>query len=404
MSAANNQQFAEACNLLEGEWPPAEIEVCICEFPHPHISVSTGGSLSMPSKFIDREMQPANWRRYGQSVKKCYSIKDVQLSLNDESEIWPEAAQCLEAFFEELKENKTIEYILLDLDVSTAISPLDLRHFFQENSNLKCVELRSDFPVTPVESTHISTALRDVSLNRLCMAGCNFMNNGSLERIISACKTVNELSLSCCENFEFTALAELIRDPTSTLQELHINEEVQISQNLEIERAQSEIISSLNQNSRLKLLRVDDSFVEEEEEECFAKLLCNNASLDSIYNSNHSLQKVEITNIIEEESRVPKHCQQYLELNKNPNKMKVIQHKIMKHYFSGHYEASSLANMPLAVVPQVLGIDLSPKSKEDVALQCSAMFNIVKSIPELCAVSSRGEVPSVGNKRQRVGM
>ena len=76
----------------------------------------------------------------------------------------------------------------------------------------------------------------------------------------------------------------------------------------------------------------------------------------------------------------------------------------MQFYFSGHFDMSSITNMSLSVVAHIMGIDVEDKQ--------SAIFNILKSIPELlCSASSRDGVQSqisladgsvVGyNKRQK---
>ena len=76
----------------------------------------------------------------------------------------------------------------------------------------------------------------------------------------------------------------------------------------------------------------------------------------------------------------------------------------MQFYFSGDFDTSSITNMPLSVVAHIMGIDVEDKQ--------SAIFNILKSIPELCSASSsdgRGSQSqisladgSVGcNKRQK---
>ena len=52
----------------------------------------------------------------------------------------------------------------------------------------------------------------------------------------------------------------------------------------------------------------------------------------------------------------------------------------MQFYFSGHFDMSSITNMSLSVVAHIMGIDVEDKQ--------SAIFNILKSIPELCSASS----------------
>ena len=77
------------------------------------------------------------------------------------------------------------------------------------------------------------------------------------------------------------------------------------------------------------------------------QLLCNTASIETIIQSNHSLQILMINGEKDQ-------YQQYLEINKNPNKKKVVQTKIMQFHFSGNFEKSSIANMPLSVLTYIM--------------------------------------------------
>ena len=74
-----------------------------------------------------------------------------------------------------------------------------------------------------------------------------------------------------------------------------------------------------------------------------------------------------------------------LELNKNANKDKVIRKKIARYYFVGNFSISMFAKMPVSVLPEVIRlIELDKNNK------LSAIFRILKTIPVLCNVSSRG--------------
>ena len=429
---STSDQFARACNRLDGYEGTIKVRY--------HLPGTWGGVFPMSrhtplieawsstQDIKDKDMDIAGWRQYGRAIKASPKIDKIELKADvDRDEdgrpevISQEAAPCLYAFFEELKENTSIEEFKLDVYASSAISAVDLRYFFQNNPKSRKVHLIGP-PLSPGQSAHIiSNALRDIPLNELIWnvePGVDEISRSAFEQILLACRNVKVLELfNLFEYFQIIiSIAELLRDPTTLWEDLHVRygdvDSIFDSSN---ERAENEILSSLHQNSKLKWLKigVKGLFEGDDVARHFTKILCNTDSLETVYNSNHSLQDIVINNAYPREW---KHIEQYLQLNRNINKKKVIQCKVMKYYFSGNFEASSLANMPLAAVPLILAIDPSMDKKhacdenEDGALRCSAILNIIKSIPEVCAVSSRGAVQSGGNvkddgstnKRQKV--
>lgn len=151
-------------------------------------------------------------------------------------------------------------------------------------------------------------------------------------------------------------------------------ENVSTISDLDMEWAESEILKSLTQNTKLRDLRATSLFQGDGARESFKILLCNIASIQSVRQSNHTLQKIMI-------DYKDVTCQQYVELNKNPNKKKVIQEKMMQFYFAGDFDASAIADTPLAILAHILGLDVQKKQ--------SAVYNILKSVPELCNVLNR---------------
>jgi hypothetical protein len=121
-------------------------------------------------------------------------------------------------------------------------------------------------------------------------------------------------------------------------------------------------------------------------------------------------------------------------LNKNANKVKVIQDKIMKYYFVESFDLAPFANMPLSVLAQVMSLGREPKDENEdsntllsmlqvgfeslddedldadgvMSNKQNAIFELLRGIPELCNVSSRRvpfkhvDVLDTGcNKRQK---
>ena len=248
----------------------------------------------------------------------------------------------------------------------------------------------------------LSAALRDLSLKNLQIDISSFTRNETLEQVLPACQMMKKMELrGLSRNNLFSSIAEWLRDPMTLLPELVLEGGSGLNPNLDVERAENEILSSLAQNVNLRSFKVLSfyrnhvlPFQSDVSIERIKQLLCNTASIGSIIQSNHSLQVMMTTGEKDE-------YKQYLKINKNPNKKKVVQTKITQFYFSGEFDASSIANMPLSVLAHAIGIDVEKKQ--------TAIFNILKSVPELCAVSSRGGgvVKSEGerdNKRQKIGL
>ena len=293
-------------------------------------------------------------------------------------------------------------------------SALDLSFFFENNEKLIDVEiLYRNNNVTPEQSAQLSTALSNVSLKRLFIRcfSIGITIDRSFEQILSACQKVNYLKVQGLkENLKFTALAELLR--AGTMEKIYLIKGRDNAPNLDIQMAERELLESLNQNSRLRSFKVMGLFRGEGAGESIKNVLCNTTSIVSVCQSNHTLETIVVVDYAKNEIKLDD-IEEYLKLNKSSNKRKVVQCKLMKYYFSRHVVLSSpdqsnnpmrsIANMPLGLLSEILGIDIPEKQ--------SAVFNIIKCIPELCDVSSRYDVHaerssnsenSSRNERQKV--
>jgi hypothetical protein len=87
------------------------------------------------------------------------------------------------------------------------------------------------------------------------------------------------------------------------------------------------------------------------------KLLCDVSSIESIFNSNHTLRWITVSG-----HRLSTFAEDYLELNRQyQDKAEVIRTKILRFYFIGEFDVSPFVNMPLSVLPQIM----SQIEKED---------------------------------------
>jgi hypothetical protein len=394
---STHEQFMLACDRLKDDdaiidlvkiiysnAPGQPVSECIQAKIQGYIKESSGYFSWQTSDVIhwqtdihDTEIDAAGWREYGKSIKNSKRIHTLSLIQQAPfNEITPRAAKCLQAFFGGLKSNQSIQDIDLSVALMMAISPLDLKHFFHNNRKLKRAVLGDSYPMTPLQSAHISTALSGVShLTRMSIE-CAFSDYGSCRQILLACSKISELRLSNFDRTEhFTALAELLNDPATAWQELYVRARIR-DMNIDAEKAEDDILASLAQNMELKAVSFGGGLFEEgKAEDCFATLLCDPTSIDSVCQSNHTLKQIHIN------YHPVLGCEEYLKLNRISNKKKVVQQKIMQCIFSRPFDGSSLANIPLVVLPQVLGLDVPKKQ--------SAIFNILKSLPELCDAKGR---------------
>jgi hypothetical protein len=60
----------------------------------------------------------------------------------------------------------------------------------------------------------------------------------------------------------------------------------------------------------------------------------------------------------------------------------VIRKKILRYYFVGEFDVSSLSSMAVSVLPEVIS-QINGKDK------LSAIYRLLKCIPDLCNVSDR---------------
>lgn len=134
-------------------------------------------------------------------------------------------------------------------------------------------------------------------------------HDDAFRRIVLACSNVKSLYLRCSNMARVTSLADLLRNPKSTLTCL------------------------LFKDSPHKDIR-----------EMITNAICDTSSIETIQSSNHTLQKV----IIRYRDH-PSQMKDCLELNKNVNKDTVIRQKIARYYFIGDFDISPFVTMPISL-------------------------------------------------------
>jgi hypothetical protein len=139
------------------------------------------------------------------------------------------------------------------------------------------------------------------------------------------------------------------------------------------EQVVSDIWASLVGNTTLNAIcieTIDDSW----EQKYFDSdiLLCDVSSIESISNSNHTLQYISVSghNI----STLADHC---LLIDMTVDKANRIRHKILQYYFAGKFYVSPCVHLPLSVLPQIIAKSKDSKSSLQCIGCCSAYQNCV---------------------------
>ena len=322
------------------------------------------------------------WRQLGRAIRNSTSLRwffFMISELSNDAHVDSEAAACLAVFFDEIKHNTSIENMILFLYSSDELPMLSLDHILLHNERLNRIDLESIESITLDQSRVIAAGLGGALLSSFCMISCEFGDNETHRQIVSACTGVKDFAVCCGNSSQCGAVASLLRDPRTMLEQLHVETANYLGDD-ELAAA-IEIIASLAGNTKLKHLTM--FFHVEDGEELinnhFMNLLCNCSSIEDIINSNHTLEKTDT----DPWTASPFAYAECLELNKLTNKKRVVQNKIMQYYFLGDFDSGPFVSMPISVLAKVLSLGKEMRN------QNTSIFNLLRSIPELCNVSSR---------------
>eukprot|EP00956_Cyclotella_meneghiniana_P027944 scaffold64050_cov37-Cyclotella_meneghiniana.AAC.9 len=219
-------------------------------------------------------------------------------------------------------------------------------------------------------------------------------NRSAFRRIILACSNVKRLEVCGSTVSQCATIAALLGKSTSILSEITLTGKMGDAQI-------STIAAGLTGNTTLKKMHFSKY---QGGMSPMAEVLCDISSIKGIIESNHTLE--EILPMRNWHPRV-RNC---LNLNHwNTNENEIARKKIAKYYFVRDFNVSPFYDMSVSVIPEVLS--LLPKvfrridlRKNELTNCQSAIFRMLKSIPELCNVSSRDalHVVGYGNKRQKI--
>eukprot|EP00984_Skeletonema_dohrnii_P003725 scaffold1290_cov112-Skeletonema_dohrnii-CCMP3373.AAC.3 len=117
--------------------------------------------------------------------------------------------------------------------------------------------------------------------------------------------------------------------------------------------------------------------------EDMSSTLCDGTSIESIFNSNHTLSMIEPLFPMDPGIKL------LLKMNENDDKVEVARQKIIKYYFLQQNNLHELGRMDLGLLPRVLGyVDKYEPTR---------LYEIVRAIPSLVHNNEK----SIGTKRKR---
>ena len=320
--------------------------------------------------------------------------------------------QRLQSIYRGIESNTSIKTLTLDLE-SIGI-PRNESFSLLNFQNAQFISNLNDFRILNINSVTLndddSTVIAQALAGMLSLVSLNIRylatRASAFRTIISACpSSVEWLYISCDTAEHCSILASFLQSNHLMVSHLNVTkkdsivvEEDSLDSFQLSEQEASMIIDGLkNGNTCLETLYIfcckGDTFFTSAQ-----TLLCDTTSIESICLSNHTL--IELQPFLESEVRFDVFSEQEvkfgiivdsLRLNRNSNKNRVIREKISRYYFVGNFDVSPFVKLPVSVVPSVLGMIKGKKLDRQ-----SAIFRLLKSIPDLCNVVSRVNI-NVGN-------
>lgn len=364
---------AEACEQLQSN--PQIIWSLRVEFFNQQVSGILESHFSRGLRFSVRLPDVDSWRSLGAAVRNSTlprleaGIKKAGININ--RKLPPAAARCLDVFWKEVKNNKSIKYV--DLDLMGA--PMDhLTGFIQNNNSLMSLTLRS--AVSLRQSYALSTAIsKRVQLSHVRIHDCNFPHYGSFVQLLEGCASVDKLMVRCKNNPQCNAVTALLRDTANSIRVFNL-----LLKKVDSEQVMIEITESLVGNTTLQSLTIGN--VRSTGQGCFEKLLCDTSSIQSISNSNHTLERIHLHGANKRYELSP-FAEKCLALNRNQEKVKVIRDKIRHFYLVCEFDVTPFSSMTVSVLPEAMSQIQAIVQEEN---KLSAMYRLLRGIPELCNI------------------
>ena len=129
--------------------------------------------------------------------------------------------------------------------------------------------------------------------------------------------------------------------------------------------------------------------------DALANVLCNKASIESIYASNHTLCEVGYWS--SDSSNRPTNLLSLLALNKCKNKSEVARQKIVQYHFTNDGKIEDFVDMDVCVMPHAISW-----IGRDRALH-SLLYNVVRGMPTLFDSDAKAKAATAGINKRKIG-
>jgi len=230
-------------------------------------------------------------------------------------------------FYEGIKQNSSIHILGIDLNnqvIEEGGVVEEILETYQEKNNLTELSIHFADLQNGGENVIATTVRNSTNIKHIDIYGCN-ITDGQLMPMIDAIRGLSSLEIlylfrNGIGNVWCSTFATLLRDPNCNIHSL----------DLRMNRIYNEggisLANSLINNTKLKYLYLDGNAIDQGTWEAFARILCNKSSINSIYSSNHTLERVLISGPSGDE------LDSLLNLNKCTDKSLVAIKKILKYH------------------------------------------------------------------------
>ena len=233
-------------------------------------------------------------------------------------------------FYEGLKQNSSINELLLWCNYDSIVGGVAhkiLQAYQENNSHLSHLQMTNAGLQNGGDRVIVDTLRCCTNLSNIHLSGCNITDEQLLPMVdaIRGYRMLEGLSLgrNRIGNAGGAAIATLLADPNFRIQRLSV-----ANNNIGYEGAVA-IINSLSRNKRLQKLYLEDNqFDGSDAEDIFCRILCDTASINSTYMSNHNtLERLSLG-----DDDLGQRLAAILKLNRGTNKSHVAIRKILKYH------------------------------------------------------------------------
>jgi hypothetical protein len=396
------------------------IDICLCD--HTIVSVLDD---TLRNGFVDLFIDDENMGDFVADIMNNNRLK--QLSLHPHQYLYTagdfvHARSNFEMVFEGISNNHSIEkYHLYGLHnpaihVIQAMTPMitNKHNYLQEITLSEC-----HVTVNELQLFASSIARREIPLKELVLDGNMVLDDddGIIKPLVSAFKDnegsfpkkfvanlCGRISSNVIEEDEVKSIAHLLQVEKCTMEELVITGKNPFSIPTQIDDEIAIMFANaLVHNKTLYKLDVGNFDATTAVKDAFIDMVCNISTINSTYNSNHTLKEV-VSNpkthwLASAHKDNRSEMWDYFNMNKNSDKKSVARKKILLHHFSGQFDMKDFEAMsPHELFGSILFLDKWGRTYRsfDVAYH-SILFLLVKNI-QFISKSEKGR----DHKRRRV--